>query len=93
MPIPDSWLPALSEETTKPYYQELYRFVGDERRKFKVYPPGKDVFNALRYTPLENVRVVIIGQDPYHGENQAHGMAFSVRPGVAAPPSLLNIFK
>lgn len=93
MPIPDSWLPALGEETAKPYYQQLYRFVGEERRSYKVYPPGDDVFNALRYTPFERVRVVIIGQDPYHDENQAHGLAFSVRPGVAAPPSLVNIFK
>ncbi len=93
MPIPDSWLPALADETAKPYYQKLYQFVGEERRKYKVYPPGKDVFNALRYTPLERVRVVIIGQDPYHNTNQAHGMAFSVRPGIPAPPSLLNIFK
>ncbi len=93
MPIPDSWLPALAGETAQPYYQQLYRFVGEERRKYKVYPPGEDVFNALRYTPFERVRVVIIGQDPYHDENQAHGLAFSVRPGVAAPPSLVNIFK
>ena len=93
MPIPDSWLSALEGETTKPYYQQLYQFVGEERRRYKVYPPGKDVFNALRYTPLENVRVVIIGQDPYHGENQAHGMAFSVQPGIPVPPSLLNIYK
>ncbi len=93
MPIPDSWLPALVGETDKPYYQQLYRFVGEERRSYKVYPPGEDVFNALRYTPLDRVRVVIIGQDPYHDENQAHGLAFSVRPGVAAPPSLVNIFK
>ena len=93
MPIPDSWLPALGDEQEKPYYKELYRFVGEERRKYKVYPPGKDVFNALNYTPYERVRVVIIGQDPYHEENQAHGLAFSVRPGVTPPPSLVNIFK
>jgi len=93
MPIPESWLPALAGETTQPYYQELYRFVGEERKKYKVYPPGEDVFNALRYTPLERVRAVIIGQDPYHEENQAQGLAFSVRPGVAVPPSLLNIYK
>jgi uracil-DNA glycosylase len=93
MPIPDSWLPALVGETTQPYYQQLYRFVGEERRKYKVYPPGDDVFNALRYTPFERVRVVIIGQDPYHEENQAHGLSFSVRPGVTPPPSLVNIFK
>ncbi len=93
MPIPESWLPVLEAETTKPYYQQLYQFIGPERHKYKVYPAGQDVFNALRYTPYERVRVVIIGQDPYHDENQAHGLAFSVRPGVAAPPSLLNIFK
>jgi uracil-DNA glycosylase len=93
MPIPDSWLPVLASETTKPYYQQLYHFIGEERRKYKVYPPGEDVFNALRYTPFERVRVVIIGQDPYHDENQAHGLAFSVRPGVPIPPSLVNIYK
>jgi len=93
MPIPESWLPALVGETTQPYYQQLYRFVGEERRKYKIYPPGEDVFNALRYTPLEQVRVVIIGQDPYHDENQAHGLAFSVRLGVPPPPSLINIYK
>ena len=93
MPIPESWLPALAGETTQPYYQQLYRFVSEERQKYKVYPPAEDVFNALRYTPFEQVRVVIIGQDPYHEENQAHGLAFSVRPGIAIPPSLMNIYK
>ncbi|MEM5775394.1 MAG: uracil-DNA glycosylase, partial [Anaerolineaceae bacterium] len=92
MPIPESWLPYLVGETEKPYYQQLYRFVAEERRKYKVYPPAQDVFNALRYTPFDQVRVVIIGQDPYHGENQAHGLAFSVRPGVTPPPSLMNMF-
>ena len=93
MPIPDSWLPALVAETKQPYYEQLYHFVGDERRKYKVYPRGNDVFNALHYTAFENVRVVIIGQDPYHGPNQAHGLAFSVQPGVDVPPSLKNIYK
>jgi uracil-DNA glycosylase len=93
MPIPESWLPALSGETTKPYYEKLYRYISEERRKYKVYPPGEDVFNALRFTPLERVRVVIIGQDPYHDDNQAHGLSFSVRPGVRVPPSLVNIYK
>ena len=93
MPIPESWLPALGAEQNKPYYQELYRFVGEERRKCPVFPPGNDVFNALRYTSYDQVRVMIIGQDPYHEEGQAHGLAFSVRPGVPPPPSLLNIFK
>lgn len=93
MPIPESWLPALGAEQDKPYYQALYQFVGEERRKYPVYPPGTDVFNALHYTPYENVRVMIIGQDPYHEPGQAHGLAFSVRPGVTPPPSLVNIYK
>ena len=93
MPIPESWLPVLGEEQNKPYYQELYRFVGEERRKHAIYPPGPDVFNALHYTPYEQVRVMIIGQDPYHEPSQAHGLAFSVRPGIPPPPSLVNIFK
>ena len=93
MPIPDSWLPALGAEQEKPYYQALYRFVAEERQKYRVYPPGNDVFNALRYTPYEQVRVMIIGQDPYHEEGQAHGLAFSVRPGTQSPPSLVNMFK
>jgi uracil-DNA glycosylase len=93
MPIPDSWLPALVGETNQPYYQQLYRFVDEERHKYKVFPPAADVFNALRYTPFNSVRVVIIGQDPYHDDNQAHGLAFSVRPGVRVPPSLQNIYK
>ncbi|MBN1370754.1 MAG: uracil-DNA glycosylase [Anaerolineaceae bacterium] len=93
MPIPDSWLPALGAEQDKPYYQALYQFVGEERRKYPVYPPGTDVFNSLHYTPYENVRVMIIGQDPYHEPGQAHGLAFSVQPGVTPPPSLVNIYK
>lgn len=93
MPIPESWIPALGAEQDKPYYQALYKFVGEERRKYPVYPPGPDVFNALHYTPYENVRVMIIGQDPYHEPGQAHGLAFSVRPGVTPPPSLVNIYK
>jgi uracil-DNA glycosylase len=93
MPIPDSWLPVLADEQEKPYYQALYRFIGEERRKTTVYPAGTDVFNALRYTAYADVRVMIIGQDPYHEEGQAHGLAFSVQPGVPPPPSLVNIFK
>lgn len=86
-------MPALGAEQSKPYYQALYQFVGEERRKYPVYPPGTDVFNALHYTPYENVRVMVIGQDPYHEPGQAHGLAFSVRPGVPTPPSLVNIYK
>ncbi len=93
MPIPESWLPVLGPEQNKPYYQALYQFVGEERKKYTIYPPGQDVFNALHYTPYDRVRVMIIGQDPYHEEGQAHGMAFSVRPGIPVPPSLVNIYK
>ena len=93
MPIPDSWLPVLGDEQNKPYYQELYRFISEERKKYTIFPPGQDVFNALRYTAYEQVQVMIIGQDPYHDEGQAHGLSFSVRPGIKPPPSLVNIFK
>ncbi len=93
MPIPESWLPVLGAEQEKPYYQALYRFVGEERKKYTVYPPGADVFNALLYTPYPQVRVMVTGQDPYHEEGQAHGLSFSVRPGIPPPPSLVNIFK
>lgn len=93
MPIPESWLPALGSEQDKPYYKTLYTYISEERRKYSVYPPGQDVFNALRYTPYERVRVMVIGQDPYHEEGQAHGLSFSVQPGITPPPSLVNIFK
>jgi len=93
MPIPESWLPVLGDEQNKPYYQELYRFVSEERSKYTVFPPAQDVFNALKYTPYDRVRVMLIGQDPYHEEGQAHGLAFSVLPGIQPPPSLVNIFK
>jgi len=93
MPIPESWLPVLGDEPNKPYYQGLYRFVGEERRSYTVYPPGPDVFNALHFTPYDGVRVMLIGQDPYHEHGQAHGLAFSVRPGIPPPASLVNIFK
>jgi uracil-DNA glycosylase len=88
-----SWRPVLLEETRKPYFNELRKFVAEERSKTTVFPPDEDVFAALHLTPYENVRVLILGQDPYHDDNQAHGLCFSVRPGVAIPPSLLNIFK
>ena len=87
-----SWLAALSPETLKPYWAELTAFVAHERATQKVYPPEADVFNAFRYTPLSTVKAVILGQDPYHGEGQAHGLCFSVRPGVRVPESLKNIY-
>ena len=87
------WMDALREEMSKPYFVELTDFVRAERERFTVFPPDHEVFAALRLTPLDRVRVVILGQDPYHGPRQAHGLCFSVREGVAIPPSLRNIFR
>lgn len=88
-----TWRPVLIAETEKPYWKPLQQFVRDERSKYKVFPPDKEVFAALHLTPYERVSVLILGQDPYHGEGQAHGLCFSVRPDVAIPPSLVNIYK
>jgi uracil-DNA glycosylase len=93
IPSATTWREALSGERQQPYFLALQRFVAEERRRFTVFPPEPDVFNALRYTEYNQVKVVILGQDPYHNNNQAHGLAFSVRPGVATPPSLVNIFR
>jgi uracil-DNA glycosylase len=86
------WNPVLRDELEKPYWAELQRFVADERAHHAVYPPKDEVFAALHLTPLADVKVVILGQDPYHGPGQAHGLCFSVRSGVRPPPSLQNIF-
>ena len=83
----------LRGEFAKPYWAELQQFVAAERARTTVYPPHEDVFAALHLTPFADVKVVILGQDPYHGAGQAHGLCFSVREGVPAPPSLVNIFK
>jgi len=91
--ITNDWLPALQEEFKKPYYKQLYRFVGEEYTRTTIYPPAEDVFNALHLTPLEEVKVLILGQDPYHNVGQAHGLCFSVKPEVEIPPSLENIYK
>lgn len=91
--ITNDWLYAIGEEFKKPYYKELYKFVIDEYKNYVVYPNPEDIFNAFHLTPLSKVKVVIIGQDPYHNENQAHGLCFSVKPHVDIPPSLVNIFK
>jgi uracil-DNA glycosylase len=91
--LPDSWETALGEELDKPYFQQLTEFVEAERRDHRVYPPQDQVFAALRATPLDRVKVLILGQDPYHGAGQGHGLCFSVLPGVKIPPSLRNIFK
>ena len=91
--ITNDWLPALEPEFGKPYYKDLYRFVLQEYRTAQVFPPAEDVFNAFHLTPLGQVKVVIIGQDPYHNVGQAHGLCFSVKPEVEIPPSLVNIYK
>ncbi|MDO5702780.1 MAG: uracil-DNA glycosylase [Lachnospiraceae bacterium] len=93
MAIKGAWAEALKGEFGKPYYAELYRTVLNEYRTREIYPPGSEIFNAFNYTPLENVRVVILGQDPYHEPGQANGLCFSVAPGVRIPPSLVNIYK
>lgn len=91
--ITNDWLQALEPEFGKPYYKDLYRFVLQEYRTAQVFPPAEDVFNAFHLTPLGQVKVVIIGQDPYHNVGQAHGLCFSVKPEVEIPPSLVNIYK
>jgi len=88
-----AWMEALRDEMAKPYFAELTNFVNEERSRFTVFPPEPDVYAALKLTPLDNVRVVILGQDPYHGPRQAHGLCFSVQRGVTVPPSLRNIFQ
>lgn len=87
------WNPVLRGEFAKPYWQHLQQFVSDQRAQYRVYPPEDEVFAALHLTPHAGTRVVILGQDPYHGPGQAHGLCFSVRDGVAIPPSLSNIYK
>lgn len=91
--IGNSWDNILKQDFESENYKQLRAFVAHEYRTHTVYPDMYDIFNALKYTAYENVRVVILGQDPYHGEGQAHGMCFSVKPGVETPPSLVNIFK
>jgi uracil-DNA glycosylase len=88
-----SWLAALNPETRKPYWADLAKFVTDERKKATIFPPAADVFNAFRFTPLDKVKVLLLGQDPYPGAGQAHGLCFSVRPGVRLPGSLRNIYQ
>jgi len=90
----DSWKAPLAGEFADPYMQQLKRFLVEEKaRGRRIFPRGSEYFRALDLTPLDKVRVVILGQDPYHGEGQAHGLCFSVRPGVRTPPSLVNIYK
>lgn len=91
--IHESWKFQLQPEFDKPYFEQLSNFVKAEYSKHTCYPPGKDIFNAFGKCPFDQVKVVIIGQDPYHGAGQAHGLCFSVNDGIEHPPSLINIFK
>ena len=92
--INNDWLDAISPEFSKDYYKKLYTFVKDEYSKTIIYPPAEDIFNAFHFTPLSKVKVLLLGQDPYHNENQAHGLSFSVLPSQHdIPPSLQNIYK
>jgi len=91
--IETGWKEVLHEEFDKLYFSELKAFLLEEKQKFRIYPPGKLIFNAFDHTPFEKVKVVLLGQDPYHGPGQAHGLCFSVPEGVSKPPSLVNIFK
>lgn len=92
--ITNDWLDAISGEFKKPYYRDLYNFVREEYSKTTVYPPAEDIFNAFHFTPLGKVKVLLLGQDPYHNVNQAHGLSFSVLPEQKEiPPSLQNIYK
>lgn len=89
----NDWDNILKEEWQKPYYLALREFLKAEYATRKIYPPMNDIYNALRYTAYQDVKVLIVGQDPYHGPGQAHGLCFSVKEGIKAPPSLVNIFK
>lgn len=91
--ITNDWLDAIEDEFKKPYYTQLYEFVKEEYSTQQIFPPADDIFNAFHFTPLSKVKVVILGQDPYHNINQAHGLCFSVQPEVEIPPSLFNIYQ
>ncbi len=91
--IGNEWDSIIGEEFSKPYYKKLREFLKGEYKTRRIYPDMYDIFNALRYTSYNDVKAVIIGQDPYHGEGQAHGLCFSVKKGITPPPSLVNIFK
>lgn len=91
--ISNDWLTVLKDEFKKPYYKRLFDFVREEYKTKTIFPPADDIFNAYHFTPLSDVKVVIIGQDPYHDIGQAHGLCFSVKENVKIPPSLLNIYK
>ncbi len=91
--IEEGWKSVLLDQFQSPYFRTLKEFLVEEKKKFTLYPPGRLIFNAFQRTPFEKVKVVILGQDPYHGSGQAHGLCFSVPQGIPKPPSLVNIFK
>jgi uracil-DNA glycosylase len=91
--IEESWRKVLADEFDKLYFGELKAFLLEEKKKYRIYPPGRLIFNAFDHTPFEKVKVVLLGQDPYHGAGQAHGLCCSVPEGIPKPPSLINIFK
>lgn len=91
--LPASWEHVLAGELEQQYFKKLARFVEDERKAHQVFPAEEDVFAAFKFTPYESVRVLLLGQDPYHDDGQAHGLCFSVRPGITPPPSLANMYK
>ncbi len=91
--IENDWLEPLKPEFQKPYYRKLFQRVSEEYSTRKVFPAADDIFNAFHLTPLADVKVVILGQDPYHNDGQAHGLCFSVKPEVDIPPSLVNIYQ
>src|SRR6266851_2529459 len=91
--LPDSWVNVLADEFRKPYFHKLMEYVDEQRQQYTVFPPENDVFAAFQLTPYPDVKVLLLGQDPYHDDGQAHGLCFSVKPGQTPPPSLRNIFK
>lgn len=92
-PLTGEWLDALQGEFRKPYYRSLFQTINEEYKTKLIFPPADDIFNAFHFTPLNEVKVVILGQDPYHNQGQAHGLCFSVKKGVDIPPSLVNIYQ
>jgi uracil-DNA glycosylase len=91
--IEERWKSVLMDQFQSPYFRTLKEFLVEEKKKYTLYPPGRHIFNAFQRTPFDRVKVVILGQDPYHGNGQAHGLCFSVPQGIPKPPSLVNIFK
>ena len=91
--IEEKWKEILWKEFQSPYFSELKDFLVEEKKQFTIFPPGNLMFNAFQHTPFDHVKAVLLGQDPYHGNGQAHGLCFSVPPGILKPPSLVNIFK